>query len=238
MSSALLSVRNLRVAYGGMEVVKGIDLEVEAGKITALIGANGAGKTTLLRTISGLIRPTYGQIIFQGQDLVGTPSHIIVRRGLIQVPEGRMTITKMTVRENLLVAAAARPDRRDVTRDIEQLMDRFAILRERDGQRAGTMSGGQQQILVIARALIARPKLLLLDEPSLGLAPLTRQAILALISEIGRDGMTVLLVEQNARRALEISHHAYVIELGRVAVQGASADILHDPNVARAYLGA
>jgi branched-chain amino acid transport system ATP-binding protein len=182
----VLSIRNLRVRYGAVEVLKGIDLEVAAGEITALVGANGAGKTTLLRTISGLIHPERGSITFEGAELVSMPSDAIVRLGLIQVPEGRMILAKLTVLENLLVAAAFRRDRERTPSDMERVMDRFAILRERAGQLAGTLSGGQQQMLAIGRALLARPRLLLLDEPSLGLAPVTSQQVFAIIREICR----------------------------------------------------
>jgi branched-chain amino acid transport system ATP-binding protein len=233
----VLSVRNLRVRYGAVEVLKGIDLEVGAGEITAIVGANGAGKTTLLRTISGLIRPERGSVTYEGRELVGMPSHEIVRRGLIQVPEGRMILAKLTVLENLLVAAAFRRDREQIAPDLDRVMDRFAILRERAGQLAGTLSGGQQQMLAIGRALLARPRLLLLDEPSLGLAPVISQQVFAIIREICREGVTVMLIEQNARRALEISSRAYVIELGRLIVQGSGMDVLANPEVIKAYLG-
>jgi branched-chain amino acid transport system ATP-binding protein len=233
----VLSIRNLRVRYGAVEVLKGIDLEVAAGEITALVGANGAGKTTLLRTISGLIHPERGSITFEGAELVGMPSHAIVRLGLIQVPEGRMILTKLTVLENLLVAAAFRRDRERIPSDMERVMDRFAILRERAGQLAGTLSGGQQQMLAIGRALLARPRLLLLDEPSLGLAPVISQQVFAIIREICSEGVTVMLVEQNARRALEISSRAFVIEFGQIAVKGSGAEVLGNPEVVKAYLG-
>jgi branched-chain amino acid transport system ATP-binding protein len=233
----VLSIRNLRVRYGAVEVLKGIDLEVAAGEITALVGANGAGKTTLLRTISGLIHPERGSITFEGAELVGMPSHAIVRLGLIQVPEGRMILAKLTVLENLLVAAAFRRDRERIPSDMERVMDRFAILRERAGQLAGTLSGGQQQMLAIGRALLARPRLLLLDEPSLGLAPVISQQVFAIIREICSEGVTVMLVEQNARRALEISSRAFVIEFGQIAVKGSGAEVLGNPEVVKAYLG-
>jgi branched-chain amino acid transport system ATP-binding protein len=233
----VLSIRNLRVRYGAVEVLKGIDLEVAAGEITALVGANGAGKTTLLRTISGLIHPERGSITFEGAELVGMPSHAIVRLGLIQVPEGRMILAKLTVLENLLVAAAFRRDRERIPSDMERVMDRFAILRERAGQLAGTLSGGQQQMLAIGRALLARPRLLLLDEPSLGLAPVISQQVFAIIREICSEGVTVMLVEQNARRALEISSRAFVIEFGQIAVKGSGAEVLRNPEVVKAYLG-
>jgi branched-chain amino acid transport system ATP-binding protein len=235
--SNVLSIRNLGVRYGAVEVLKGIDLEIAAGEITAIVGANGAGKTTLLRTISGLIRPERGSIAFEGTELVGMPSHEIVRRGLIQVPEGRMILAKLTVTENLLVAAAFRRDREHIAYELDRVMDRFAILRERAGYLAGTLSGGQQQMLAIGRALLARPKLLLLDEPSLGLAPVISQQVFAIIGEICREGVTVMLIEQNARRALQISSRAYVIELGRLTVQGTGRDVLANPEVIKAYLG-
>jgi branched-chain amino acid transport system ATP-binding protein len=233
----VLSIRNLRVRYGAVETLNGIDLDVTAGEITAIVGANGAGKTTLLRTISGLICPELGSIAFEGTELVGMPSHEIVRRGLIQVPEGRMILAKLTVLENLLVAAAFRRDREQIAPDLDRVMDRFEILRERATQLAGTLSGGQQQMLAIARALLARPRLLLLDEPSLGLAPVISRQVFAIIREICREGVTVMLIEQNARRALEISSRAYVIELGRITVQGTGRDVLGNPEVVKAYLG-
>jgi branched-chain amino acid transport system ATP-binding protein len=233
----MLAIRALRVRYGAVEVLKSVDLHIRKGETTALVGANGAGKTTLLRTISGLIRPTEGSIMLEGAELAGMPSHEIVRRGLVQVPEGRMALAKMSVLENLLVAAAIRRDRGEVARDLERVMDRFAILRERAGQLAGTLSGGQQQMMVIARALMAKPKLLLLDEPSLGLAPVISAQVFEIISEIGREGVTVLLVEQNAKRALQIADRAYVIELGRIALEGPAVEVARDPQVVKAYLG-
>ena len=233
----MLAVRDLSVRYGPIQALKGVTIDVVAGEILSIGGANGAGKTTLLRTLSGLLRPTAGSIVFDGVEIAGAPPHAIVRRGLVQVPEGRMVLTKLSVLENLLAAAAVRSDRTHVKRDLEHVMDRFPILRERAHQFAGTLSGGQQQMLVIARALMASPKLLLLDEPSLGLAPVISAQVFAIIAEIRAQGVTVLLIEQNATRALKISDRAYVLELGRIAFAGPAAELARDPRIVEAYLG-
>ena len=233
----MLSVRDLRVRYGKVEALKGVDLDVAQGEIVAVIGANGAGKSTLVRTISGLLRPAAGTITFEGRSIGGAPAHSIVRLGVVQVPEGRMALAKLSVLENLLAAAQVRPDRSAVKDDIEKAMNRFPILRERVHQLAGTLSGGQQQMLVIARALLARPRLLLLDEPSLGLAPVIADQVFALIEEIRGEGVTILLIEQNAGRALSVADTAYVVETGRIAASGPAQELKRDPRVMAAYLG-
>jgi len=233
----MLSVRDLRVRYGKVEALKGVDLDVAQGEIVAVIGANGAGKSTLVRTISGLLRPSAGTITFEGRSIGGAPAHSIVRLGVVQVPEGRMALAKLSVLENLLAAAQVRPDRSVVKDDIEKAMNRFPILRERVHQLAGTLSGGQQQMLVIARALLARPRLLLLDEPSLGLAPVIADQVFALIEEIRGEGVTILLIEQNAGRALSVADTAYVVETGRIAASGPAQELKRDPRVMAAYLG-
>ncbi len=233
----MLSVRDLHVRYGNVEVLKGVDLEVAAGEVVSVVGANGAGKTTLVRTISGLVRPAAGSIRFEGDEIAGGRTHEIVRRGVVQVPEGRMALAKLSVEENLLAAAAVRRDKENVPRDLDAAMERFPILRERSSQLAGTLSGGQQQMLVIARALMASPKLLLLDEPSLGLAPVIADQVFEIIAEIRSNGVTILLIEQNARRAMEISDRTYVLELGSVALEGPSQRIREDPRVIATYLG-
>ena len=233
----MLSVRDLRVRYGKVEALKGVDLDVAQGEIVAVIGANGAGKSTLVRTISGLLRPASGTITFEGRSIGGAPAHAIVRLGVVQVPEGRMALAKLSVLENLLAAAQVRPDRSAVKDDIEKAMNRFPILRERARQLAGTLSGGQQQMLVIARALLARPRLLLLDEPSLGLAPVIADQVFALIEEIRGEGVTILLIEQNAGRALSVADTAYVVETGRIAASGPAQELKRDPRVMAAYLG-
>lgn len=233
----MLEVRGLRVQYGAVPVLRGIDVSIKEGEIVTVIGANGAGKTTLVRTISGLVRPSSGSVAFQGDELTRLSTHEIVRRGVVQVPEGRMTLVKLSVMENLLAAGAIRRDRENVAGDIDAVMQRFPILRERATRLAGTLSGGQQQMLVIARALIAKPRLLLLDEPSLGLAPVIADEVFDLIGEIRASGVTVMLIEQNAARALEVSDRAYVMELGTIALSGASAEIGGDPRVIASYLG-
>ena len=233
----MLAIRDLSVHYGPIEALKGVSIDVTQGEIISIIGANGAGKTTLLRAISGLLRPSAGTIRFDGREIGGAPTHTIVRSGLVQVPEGRMVLAKLSVLENLQAAAGVRPDKANVARDLERAMDRFPILRERAKQLAGTLSGGQQQMLVIARALMAKPKLLLLDEPSLGLAPVISTQVFAIISEIRREGVTILLIEQNANRALAIADRAYVLELGKLVLDGPAAEVARHPKVIEAYLG-
>jgi branched-chain amino acid transport system ATP-binding protein len=233
----MLAVRDLSVRYGRVEALKGVSLDVAQGEIVSVIGANGAGKTTLVRTISGLLRPAGGSIAFDGAELSTLPTHEIVRRGVVQVPEGRMALAKLSVRENLLAAGDQRRDKTGLNADLEAAMARFPILRERANQLAGTLSGGQQQMLVIARALMSAPKLLLLDEPSLGLAPVICDQVFGIIAEIRGQGITVLLIEQNANRALELADRGYVLELGRIVLTGAAAQLRQDPKVIASYLG-
>jgi branched-chain amino acid transport system ATP-binding protein len=236
--SAVLEVSGLRVHYDMIEAVKGIDLKITAGQITALLGANGAGKSTTLLTLSGLLRPSAGSIVFNGVELRNLPPHQIVELGVIQVPEGREILTTLSVRENLLLGAYRRRDRQEIAKDLQQVLTLFPRLRERLDGLAGNLSGGEQQMLAIARALMARPRLLLLDEPSMGLAPLLVQEIFRTLRSLKDLGLTILLVEQNVRQALRIAHFAYVLENGRVVLDGPSAELLDSPKVVDAYLGA
>ena len=232
----MLRIEGLVVAYGMVAAVRGADLEVADGEIVSLIGANGAGKSSILRAVSGLVKPRGGSIRFEGRELKGLRPDQITRLGLSQVPEGRAVLARMTVRENLLMGAYARRDR-SVESDLVRVLSRFPRLAERRNQAAGTLSGGEQQMLVMGRALMARPRLLLLDEPSMGLAPLVVQEVLNLVREINRDGTTVLLVEQNARQALRLAHRAYVLETGKITLSGPARDLAQDPRVVAAYLG-
>ena len=234
---ALLEIRNLHVHYGAVHALQGIDLDVEAGQIVTLIGANGAGKSTTLRTISGLLRPSAGTITFEGRTLVGRGPHEIVRRGVAQAPEGRGLFANMTVAENLDLGAYARRDHTAVRADREWALGLFPRLRERLEQSAATLSGGEQQMLAIARALLARPQVLLLDEPSLGLAPQLVQTIFRVIRDINAAGTTVLLVEQNAHMALQTAHYGYVLEVGRIGLHADAATLVRSDQVRRAYLG-
>jgi branched-chain amino acid transport system ATP-binding protein len=233
----LLEVRELSVAYGAIEALRGISLRVESGEIVTLIGANGAGKTTTLRALSGLLRPRQGRIVFDGADIRSRPAHEIVRRGLVHVPEGRGIFANLTVAENLALGAFARVDREQVRRDRDRALSLFPRIRERLAQQAGTLSGGEQQMLAIARGLMARPRLLLLDEPSLGLAPQIVQTIFQVIREINQEGTTILLVEQNARMALQVARRAYVLEVGEIQLEGAAAELAASDEVRKAYLG-
>jgi branched-chain amino acid transport system ATP-binding protein len=232
----VLEAADLRVSYGRIRALRGVSLSVREGEIVALIGPNGAGKTTLLSTLAGLLRPESGAVAFRGENVGRRSPEDLVRLGLCLVPEGRSTLKHMTVRENLLLGAYSRRDRAAVPGDLERLLARFPALRPRLAQKAGTLSGGEQQILVIARALMGRPRLLLLDEPSLGLAPLVTAAIFATIGELSREGVTILLVEQNARQALRLAHRTYVLELGRIVLEGTG--LLDNERVREAYLGA
>ncbi|MFJ9774824.1 ABC transporter ATP-binding protein [Kitasatospora sp. NPDC101157] len=235
--TALLEVEDLRVAYGKIEAVKGISFTVNQGEVTTLIGTNGAGKTTTLRTLSGLLRPTAGRITFDGQDLSTVPAHKIVALGLAHSPEGRHIFPRMTIEENLLLGAFLRTDAAGITADVERAYSLFPILGERRRQAAGTLSGGEQQMLAMGRALMSQPKLLMLDEPSMGLSPLMMQKIMSTIVELKASGTTILLVEQNAQAALSLSDRGYVMETGRVVLSGTGADLLHDESVRKAYLG-
>jgi branched-chain amino acid transport system ATP-binding protein len=237
MTTALLEVQDLRVAYGKIEAVKGISFTVEAGSVTTLIGTNGAGKTTTLRTLSGLLRPTSGTITFDGQALDTVPAHKIVSLGLAHSPEGRHIFPRMTIEENLLLGAFLRRDNAGITEDVERAYTLFPILGERRKQAAGTLSGGEQQMLAMGRALMSRPKLLMLDEPSMGLSPIMMQKIMATIVELKAAGTTILLVEQNAQAALSLSDRGYVMTTGKINLTGTGAELLQDESVRKSYLG-
>jgi branched-chain amino acid transport system ATP-binding protein len=235
---SLLQVDGLRVFYGAIEALRGISLRVDEGEVVTLIGANGAGKSTTLRTISGLLQPKEGTIRFNGDEIQELAPHKIVKAGLIHVPEGREIFANLTVDENLQLGAFLRKDRAAIRADRERALELFPRVRERLTQQAGTLSGGEQQMLAIARALVARPKLLMLDEPSLGLAPQLVRTIFQVIKEINQAGTTILLVEQNANMALQVAHRAYVIEVGRICMEGPAAELAASDEVRKAYLGA
>ena len=234
---SLLGLEGLQVAYGGIRAVKGIDLQVEDGELVCLIGANGAGKTTTLRAITGLVPAAAGRVLFDGDDIARERVHRIARRGLAMVPEGRGVFAQLTIEENLAMGAYARDDRAAVASDQERVFTLFPRLKERRRQTGGTLSGGEQQMLAIGRALMSRPRLLLLDEPSMGLAPLMVEKIFEVIRAIASEGVTMLLVEQNARLALEVSHRGYVLEGGLVTLSGESKTLLDNPKIREAYLG-
>ena len=237
MAETMLKIDNIHVYYGAIHALKGVSLEVRKGEIVTLIGANGAGKSTTLRTVSGLLAPKSGAITFLGENIAGTPAHEIVKHGISQVPEGRRIFAEMSVQENLEMGAFTRKDKAGVEKDFEIVYNRFPRLKERRKQQAGTLSGGEQQMLAMGRALMSRPKLLLLDEPSMGLAPLLIKEIFSIIEDINREGTTVLLVEQNANMALSIAHRAYVMETGRITLQGAAKELAASEDVRKAYLG-
>jgi branched-chain amino acid transport system ATP-binding protein len=236
MDEAMLDVKDIHVFYGNIEAVKGMSFHVDKGEIVCLIGANGAGKTTTLRTVSGLLRPGEGAIFYEGQRIDLLPAHEIVGLGVAQSPEGRRIFPRMTVRENLDMGAFIRRDAGQ-GEDMDRIMDLFPILKERSRQAAGTLSGGEQQMLAMGRALMAKPKLLLLDEPSMGLAPIVVQTIFDTIRDINDQGMTVLLVEQNAAQALSLAHRGYVIETGRIVLEDVASALLENEQVRKAYLG-
>ena len=233
----LLDTRALEVSYGQIKAVKGIDIEIKQGELVCLIGANGAGKTTTLKALSGMLPPSQGEIRFDGERITGTPSHALVRRGIALVPEGRGIFGRLTVEENLRLGAYARRDSAGIRQDLARAYDLFPRLAERRRQFAGTLSGGEQQMLAIGRALLSRPRLLLLDEPSMGLAPMLVQKIFEIIRKIAAEGVTLLLVEQNAKLALQVSHRGYVLESGRVALADTASALLNNPRVRQAYLG-
>lgn len=235
--SVLLRVQDLAVAYGHVEAVKGVNFHLNSGEITALVGANGAGKSTTLAAISGLLRPKAGKLLFEEEDITRLKPHEIVRRGIVQVAEGRAILTTLTVRENLALGAYTRRDKAGVRDSLEQVFHLFPRLKDRAEQFAGNLSGGEQQMLAIGRALMAKPRLLLLDEPSMGLAPILVQEILRTLTEINRTGLTMLLVEQNVRQALKIARQGYVIETGRIVLSDSGANLLTHPGVLEAYLG-
>ncbi|MFE2328376.1 ABC transporter ATP-binding protein [Streptomyces sp. NPDC059385] len=235
--TALLEVEDLRVAYGKIEAVKGISFTVNEGEIVTLIGTNGAGKTTTLRTLSGLIKPKGGQIKFQGKSLKKVAAHDIVQLGLAHSPEGRHIFPRMTIEDNLLLGAFLRNDKDGIQKDVQRAYDLFPILGERRKQAAGTLSGGEQQMLAMGRALMSQPKLLMLDEPSMGLSPLMMQKIMATIAELKATGTTILLVEQNAQAALSLADQGHVMEIGKVVLTGEGRDLLVNEDVRKAYLG-
>ncbi|MGP3685299.1 ABC transporter ATP-binding protein [Streptomyces sp. IBSNAI002] len=235
--TALLKVEDLKVAYGKIEAVKGISFEVNEGEIVCLVGTNGAGKTTTLRTLSGLLKPTSGSITFDGHPLVGVPAHRIVSMKLAHSPEGRHIFPRLTIAENLQLGAFLRTDKEGIEKDIQRAYDLFPILGERRKQAAGTLSGGEQQMLAMGRALMCQPKLLMLDEPSMGLSPLMMQKIMATIAELKATGTTILLVEQNAQAALSLADQAHVMEIGKIVLSGTGQDLLHNEDVRKAYLG-
>ena len=236
MSNIMLKVTGLKVAYGGIQAVKGAALEVREGELVSLIGANGAGKTTTLKAITGLLAPVAGEIEYLGRSLKGQGAWDLARQGLVMVPEGRGTFTRMTITENLLMGAYVRNDK-EITSDTEKVFELFPRLKERKDQLAGTMSGGEQQMLAMGRALMARPKVLLMDEPSMGLSPIMVDKIFEVINDIHKRGTTILLVEQNASRALAVANRGYVMESGEVTLSGPADQLLADPKVKSAYLG-
>jgi branched-chain amino acid transport system ATP-binding protein len=233
----MLTLDNISVGYGAIRALKGVSMRVEQGEVVTLIGANGAGKTTTLRTITGLLSPTEGRILFEGAEISGKPTHQLVARGISMSPEGRGVFANLTVRENLLMGAYLKKNKAEINADLERGFRMFPRLKERESQTAGTLSGGEQQMLAMARALMSRPRLLLLDEPSLGLAPLVVHTIFEAIDEIRGEGTTILLVEQNAHAALKHSDRAYVLETGRIVMEGPSKDLAADPRIKEAYLG-
>ena len=232
-----LEIRDLHVSYGGIRALKGVDLTVEEGQIVTLIGANGAGKSTTLRAISGLQKPQSGSILYGGEELIGLPAKEIVRRGIIHVPEGRRVFPDMTVAENLKIGAFLRTDKGGIADDMDYVHSLFPRLKERSWQLAGTLSGGEQQMLAVGRALMSRPKVLMMDEPSLGLAPLIVKDIFSIIRRVNADGITVLLIEQNANAALRVADYGYVLETGTIALTGTGEELLRNESVREAYLG-
>ena len=233
----MLKIQNLQVAYGGIQALRGIDMEVPDGKIVTLIGANGAGKSTTLRTISGLVKAKSGSITYNNEQLLGKPINAILAAGIAQVPEGRRVFPDMTVLENLKIGAYLRKDKEEIEKDIEWVYELFPRLKERNWQLAGTLSGGEQQMLAMGRALMSNASMLMLDEPSMGLSPLLVQEIFDIIRNIHKEGMTILLVEQNAQMALSVADRAYVLETGRVVMEGTGAELLTNERVRSAYLG-
>jgi branched-chain amino acid transport system ATP-binding protein len=233
----MLSLENVSVNYGAIEALTGISMHVEKGEVVTLIGANGAGKTTTLKTITGLLEPRLGRVVYEDEDISGKPTHKLVARGISMSPEGRGVFANLTVRENLQMGAYLIKSKKDIASDMQRAFRMFPRLKERESQKAGTLSGGEQQMLAMGRALMSRPRLLLLDEPSLGLAPLVVHTIFEAIDEIRSEGTTILLVEQNAHAALGHSDRAYVLETGRIVMEGPSAELAADPRIKEAYLG-
>ncbi|HEV2882659.1 MAG TPA: ABC transporter ATP-binding protein [Pyrinomonadaceae bacterium] len=233
----MLTLENISVNYGAIEALNGITMHVEQGEVVTLIGANGAGKTTTLRTITGLLAPRSGRVLYENEEISGLPTHKLVARGISMSPEGRGVFANLTVRENLQMGAYLKKNKREIAEDMERAYTMFPRLKERQAQKAGTLSGGEQQMLAMGRALMSRPRLLLLDEPSLGLAPLVVHTIFQAIEDIRSKGTTILLVEQNANAALRHSNRAYVLETGQIVMEGASQDLAADPRIKEAYLG-
>lgn len=235
---AMLEVKNLKVHYGVIQAIKGISFEVNEGEVIALIGANGAGKTTTLQTITGMLKPSEGEILFEGQDIVKVPGHKIVSMGMAHVPEGRRVFAELSVYENLKLGAYTRKDKNEIAESLAKVYKSFPRLEERKNQLAGTLSGGEQQMLAMGRALMSKPKIILMDEPSMGLSPLLVQEIFSIIKEVNAQGITVLLVEQNAKMALKVANRAYVLETGKIKLSGDAQELLHNDEVRKAYLGA
>ena len=234
---AMLEVKDLQVYYGMIQAIKGISFEVNQGEVIALIGANGAGKTTILHTVTGLIAPKAGQIIFEGQDITKTPAHKIVSMGMAHVPEGRRVFAQLSVYDNLKMGAYTRKDKNEIEESLEMVYKRFPRLEERKNQMAGTLSGGEQQMLAMGRALMSKPKIILMDEPSMGLSPIFVNEIFDIIQEVSAGGTTVLLVEQNAKKALSIADRAYVLETGNITLDGDAKVLMNDDSIKKAYLG-
>lgn len=234
---SMLSVKNLEVHYGVIKAIKEVSFEVNQGEVIALIGANGAGKTTILHTISGLLQPTKGQVIFEGKDITKTPAHKIVLLGMAHVPEGRRVFSQLSVLENLKMGAYTRKDKKEMEETLEMIYTRFPRLKERKNQIAGTLSGGEQQMLAMGRALMSHPRIILMDEPSMGLSPIFVEEVFSIIRDISASGTTVLLVEQNAKKALTIANRAYVLETGNITLTGDADKLMNDESVKKAYLG-
>lgn len=234
---AMLEVKDLKVSYGMIQAIKGVSFEVNEGEVITLIGANGAGKTTILHTITGLLKPKSGSVIFEGKELTTTPAHKIVKMGMAHVPEGRRVFSGLTVLENLKMGAYTRKDKSEFESSLEEIYKRFPRLEERKKQLAGTLSGGEQQMLAMGRALMSKPKIILMDEPSMGLSPLFVSEVFDIIQKISAEGTTVLLVEQNAKKALSIADRAYVLETGKIALTGKASDLINDDKIKKAYLG-
>lgn len=234
---AMLEVKDLQVYYGMIQAIKGISIEVNQGEVIALIGANGAGKTTILHTVTGLIAPKAGSIVFEGQDITKVPAHKIVSMGMAHVPEGRRVFAQLSVYDNLKMGAYTRKDKNEIEESLEMVYKRFPRLEERKNQMAGTLSGGEQQMLAMGRALMSKPKIILMDEPSMGLSPIFVNEIFDIIQEVSASGTTVLLVEQNAKKALSIADRAYVLETGTIALDGDAKVLMNDDSIKKAYLG-
>jgi branched-chain amino acid transport system ATP-binding protein len=234
---AMLEIKDLHVSYGMIQAIQGVSFEVKEGEVISLIGANGAGKTTVLHAITGLLKPKSGSIMFEGQDLVKTPAHKIVGLGMAHVPEGRRVFAQLSVYENLLMGAYTRKNKKEIEESLEMVYERFPRLQERKKQMAGTLSGGEQQMLAMGRALMSKPKIILMDEPSMGLSPLFVSEVFDIIQKISQSGTTVLLVEQNAKKALSIADRAYVLETGKIALTGKASELINDENIKKAYLG-